>query len=184
MTKLQQYKAKRDFSQTPEPAGKTVKKGKQLRFVVQRHQASRLHYDFRLEIGGVLVSWAVPKGPSMNTADKRLAVHVEDHPVDYIDFEGEIPKGNYGAGKVEVWDQGTFMPVDGQQKPITEKKAAENIVKGELKIVLNGKKLKGGFVLVQLKDGKNWLLIKHKDEFAVEQPYDSEDLVKPGLHKK
>ncbi|HLO82111.1 MAG TPA: DNA ligase D [Chitinophagaceae bacterium] len=184
MTKLQQYKAKRNFSATPEPAGKQVKNAKALRFVVQRHQASRLHYDFRLEIGGVLVSWAVPKGPSMNTTDKRLAVHVEDHPVDYIDFEGEIPKGNYGAGIVEVWDHGTFIPVDGKQNPITEKKAEANIAKGELKFILNGKKLKGGFVLVQLKDEKNWLLIKHKDEFAVEEPYDSEDLVKPGLQKK
>ncbi|HLO81308.1 MAG TPA: DNA polymerase ligase N-terminal domain-containing protein, partial [Chitinophagaceae bacterium] len=173
MTKLQQYKAKRNFSATPEPAGKQVKNAKALRFVVQRHKASRLHYDFRLEIGGVLVSWAVPKGPSMNTSDKRLAVHVEDHPVDYIDFEGEIPKGNYGAGTVEVWDHGTFIPVDGKQNPITEKKAEANIAKGELKFILNGKKLKGGFVLVQLKDEKNWLLIKHKDEFAVEEPYDS-----------
>jgi bifunctional non-homologous end joining protein LigD len=174
MRKLEQYKNKRDFSVSPEPEGKVAKKEKELRFVVQRHEAARLHFDFRLELGGVLVSWAVPKGPSMNTADKRLAVHVEDHPVDYLDFEGIIPKGNYGAGTVKVWDHGIFIPVDGKQQPISEKKAIGSIKKGELKFVLKGRKLKGGFVIVRLKDDKNWLLIKHKDEFAVEDRYDSE----------
>jgi bifunctional non-homologous end joining protein LigD len=184
MNKLQPYKNKRNFSETPEPEGKVAGKEKDLRFVVQRHEATRLHYDFRLELGGVLVSWAVPKGPSMNTSDKRLAVQVEDHPVDYIDFEGIIPKGNYGAGKVQVWDHGSFIPVDGKQKPISERKAIENIRKGELKFVLNGTRLKGGFVIVRLNDGKNWLLIKHKDEFAVEEPYNSEDHIKPLRQKK
>lgn len=183
MSPLKEYKQKRNFTNTPEPEGKKAAKGKALRYVVQRHQASRLHYDFRLELGGVLKSWAVPKGPSLNTSDKRLAVHVEDHPVDYISFSGEIPKGNYGAGTVEIWDAGIFVAVDGLEKPITEKKAIENIEKGEIKFVLDGDKLKGGFVLVRLKDDeKNWLLIKHKDEFAVTQKYNSEDL--PSVKKK
>jgi bifunctional non-homologous end joining protein LigD len=169
MTTLTTYRKKRDFKQTREPSGKK-NKTTQFRFVVQRHQASHLHYDFRLELGGVLKSWAVPKGPTLNPSQKRLAVMVEDHPVDYITFKGRIPEGNYGAGIVEIWDHGTFIPVNEKEEPISERMALQSIKKGEIKFQLKGKKLKGGFVLVKLKnDEKNWLLIKHKDEYAGEQ---------------
>ncbi len=171
---LSLYNKKRDFKQTAEPSGKLAKE-KRSRFVVQRHQASHLHYDFRLELGGVLKSWAVPKGPSLNPATKRLAVMVEDHPVSYIGFKGTIPEGNYGAGKVEIWDNGNFIPVDAKREPISEKQALQNIKKGELKFSLKGKKLNGEFVLVRLKDEKNWLLIKHKDEHAVNTIYNAEE---------
>lgn len=175
---LEKYNKKRDFKQTSEPKGKLAKEGK-MRFVVQRHQASHLHYDFRLELDAVLKSWAVPKGPSLNPQQKRLAVMVEDHPVSYIDFAGTIPKGNYGAGEVEVWDNGTFEPVDKNHKKITEAAALKNLKNGELKILMKGKKLQGEFVLVRLKkDEKNWLLIKHKDEFAVNKNYDAETATK------
>jgi len=171
------YNKKRNFKDTQEPEGKAAKEAK-MRFVVQRHDASHLHYDFRLELGGVLKSWAVPKGPSMDAKDKRLAMMVEDHPVSYIDFEGNIPEGNYGAGNVIVWDKGNFTPVDAKENVLTEKQALAAIKKGELKFILNGRKLKGSFVLVHLKtdDKKNnsWLLIKHKDEYAVDE-YNSED---------
>ena len=180
---LATYNKKRNFKATSEPKGKTAKKNL-FRFVVQRHDASRLHYDFRLELGGVLKSWAVPKGPSMNPADKRLAVMVEDHPVSYINFEGEIPEGNYGAGTVEVWDEGAFFPVDKDLQKLSEQQALKNLDKGELKFFLKGDKLEGGFVLVRLKkDEKNWLLIKHKDEFAVDTKYDSEKFSKAALKK-
>jgi bifunctional non-homologous end joining protein LigD len=172
---LSTYNKKRNFKNTPEPRGG---KGmdKSFRFVVQRHDASHLHYDFRLELGGVLKSWAVPKGPSMNPADKRLAVMVEDHPVSYFGFEGVIPAGNYGAGTVAIWDKGVFFPVDKEMEKISERQALSAIKGGELKFLLNGDKLKGGFVLVRLKDDKNWLLIKHKDEYAVNKNYNSERL--------
>lgn len=170
---LATYNKKRNFKETPEPAGKHGKKNL-FRFVVQRHDATRLHYDFRLELGGVLKSWAVPKGPSMNPEDKRLAVMVEDHPVSYIGFEGKIPEGNYGAGDVEVWDKGLFIPVDEEEQPLSEKQALQWLKGGELKFLLQGEKIEGGFVLVRLKDEKNWLLIKHKDEYAVKTKYDSE----------
>ncbi len=173
---LSKYKEKRNFDKTPEPSGKNGKKN-MFRFVVQRHDASHLHYDFRLELGGVLKSWAVPKGPSMNPEDKRLAVQVEDHPVDYIDFSGKIPKGNYGAGEVEVWDEGRFFPVNEDLEKISEPQAIKALEKGELKIFVKGEKLEGGFVLVRMKkDEKNWLLIKHKDEFSSEDRYDIENL--------
>jgi bifunctional non-homologous end joining protein LigD len=181
---LTTYNKKRDFKATPEPAGRSAKKNL-FRFVVQRHDATRLHYDFRLELGGVLKSWAVPKGPSMNPADKRLAVMVEDHPVSYIGFEGVIPEGNYGAGTVEVWDSGLFFPVDKELNKISERQALLALGKGELKIFLKGEKIEGGFVLVRLKkDDKNWLLIKHKDEFAVNKKYDSEKFSKAAQTKK
>jgi bifunctional non-homologous end joining protein LigD len=164
---LEQYKRKRDFKQTPEPPPK-VERGRQRRFVVQKHRATRLHYDFRLEMDGVLKSWAVPKGPSLDPADKRLAMQVEDHPVSYFDFEGIIPPGNYGAGTVMVWDMGTWEP---QGDP------AEMLRKGDLKFRLDGQKLKGDFALVHIKSrrpgskGNEWLLIKHRDAY-VQEPYD------------
>ncbi|MEO5684197.1 MAG: DNA polymerase ligase N-terminal domain-containing protein [Chitinophagaceae bacterium] len=159
---LSLYNKKRDFTQTPEPAGHNKKEKLQHRFVVQQHNASRLHYDFRLQLNGVLKSWAVPKGPSMDAADKRLAVQVEDHPVSYINFSGTIPKGNYGAGAVKIWDKGSYTPIDDKGNSLTDKQAVSWLKKGELKFKLEGKKLKGDFVLVQLKnDPKNWLLIKH-----------------------
>ncbi|WEK33488.1 MAG: DNA polymerase ligase N-terminal domain-containing protein [Candidatus Pseudobacter hemicellulosilyticus] len=178
---LKEYKRKRNFSHTPEPAGKKQAAGAQLRFVVQRHEATRLHYDFRLELDGVLKSWAVPKGPSMNPADKRLAVHVEDHPVDYIDFKGTIPAGNYGAGKVEVWDHGQYIAVDADLEPVSEKEALQALKKGELKFFLKGNKISGGFVLVRLHgDDKNWLLIKHKDEYASNKKFEPDPRDKKG----
>jgi len=176
---LQLYNKKRNFNNTPEPAGDKQSGATAHRFVVQRHDASRLHYDFRLQMGGVLKSWAVPKGPSMNSADKRLAVQVEDHPVSYINFSGTIPEGNYGAGKVAVWDKGEYTPIDEKGNDLTEKQAAAWLKKGEFKFRVKGKKLKGEFVLVQLKkDPKNWLLIKHKDAYAVPGNYDP-DKIKP-----
>lgn len=176
------YNKKRNFTQTPEPEGKTTKAADKLRFVVQRHRASHLHYDFRLEMGGTLKSWAVPKGPSLNPADKRLAMMVEDHPVSYINFEGVIPKGNYGAGTVEVWDKGTFQAVDAKGNAITEKQAQAALHKGEIKFELKGRKIKGGFALVKLKrgdaDDNSWLLIKHRDDYATNEAYNSEDYSK------
>jgi bifunctional non-homologous end joining protein LigD len=173
---LEEYKRKRDFKQTPEPPPK-VARGKQRRFVVQKHRASRLHYDFRLEMDGVLKSWAVPKGPSLDPADKRLAMQVEDHPVSYFDFEGTIPAGNYGAGTVMVWDVGTWEP---------QGDIAEMMRKGDLKFRLNGQKLKGDFALIHMKarrpgsKGTEWLLIKHRD--AYDQPgYDIEKLDSSAL---
>lgn len=183
---LSTYNKKRDFKVTSEPEGKKSA-DKASRFVVQRHHASRLHYDFRLELGGVLKSWAVPKGPSLNPKDKRLAMMVEDHPVSYIDFKGTIPEGNYGAGKVIIWDKGNFLAINKEQEAITEKQALAAIKNGELKFFMNGKKLKGEFVLVHLKNdsksNNSWLLIKHRDEYAVDKKYDSEDFV-PAKDKK
>jgi bifunctional non-homologous end joining protein LigD len=164
---LTKYIKKRDFKKTPEPRGKVLKRSKELTFVVQRHDATTLHYDFRLELDGVLKSWAVPKGPSMDPGDKRLAVQVEDHPLSYGNFEGVIPKGNYGAGTVEIWDAGTYT-ADADTKDNGTSILRKGIQSGSLKITLHGKKLKGSFALVRMNDGKekNWLLIKHRDEFA------------------
>ncbi|HJZ62985.1 MAG TPA: DNA ligase D [Candidatus Acidoferrum sp.] len=196
MEKLEEYRRKRKFDRTPEPSGapeetlKPAKKNKRLPspklailegpetrglatdnvFVVQKHSATRLHYDFRLAIGGVLKSWAVPKGPSLNTADKRLAVMTEDHPLEYGRFEGKIPAGSYGAGTVMVWDRGSFL-LEGHLG------AEEQIRKGDLKFTLNGEKLRGSFVLVRLKQsekGNEWLLIKHKDA-AEDTAYNIDD---------
>ena len=178
------YKKKRNFSATPEPSGDKKKEAASHRFVVQRHDASHLHYDFRLQLNGVLKSWAVPKGPSMNSADKRLAVQVEDHPVSYYNFHGTIPKGNYGAGTVAVWDKGAYTPVDEKGKTLSDKHAMAWLKKGELKFRLKGSKLKGEFVLVQLKkDPKNWLLIKHKDEFASNKPFNPDKYKAPARVK-
>ena len=167
---LTAYKKKRRLNETPEPAGGRAQRD-QLRFVVQKHDASRLHYDFRLEMRGVLKSWAVPKGPSLNPSDKRLAMEVEDHPYDYKDFEGVIPKGNYGAGTVIVWDEGTYEPLE----PAGDKKAMEKDLMsqwraGSIKVVLKGKKLKGEFALVKMKGKADnaWLLIKHNDRYATD----------------
>jgi bifunctional non-homologous end joining protein LigD len=165
---LEEYRKKRDFTKTPEPAGTVAKKKRpELFFCVQKHLASHLHYDFRLEHNGVLLSWAVPKGPSLNPKDKRLAMHVEDHPYDYGEFEGVIPEG-YGAGIVMLWDEGTWTP------EVDDVDAA--LKKGDLKFTLNGYKLKGSWVLVRTGgrypgargggDGRSWLLIKHRDEWS------------------
>ncbi len=168
---LEKYKEKRDFTQSPEPLAGKNPSAEQLSFVVQRHKASRLHYDFRLEMDGVLKSWAVPKGPSLNPQDKRLAMMVEDHPYDYKDFKGVIPSG-YGAGIVEIWDKGTYTPIEESKNP--QKLLKAGLKSGSLKFVLKGKKLKGEFALVKLKTEDNsWLLIKHKDKYAVDE-YDSE----------
>ncbi len=173
---LATYKKKRSFNQTPEPegkksAGKKKAVARQLHFVVQKHDATRLHYDFRLEREGVLKSWAVPKGPSLNPADKRLAMMVEDHPYDYKDFEGIIPEGNYGAGTVIVWDEGTYEPIEHFDDPQkAEKHLLQQLHKGSLKITLHGQKLKGEFALVQIKSSEDnaWLLIKHNDKYATQ----------------
>jgi bifunctional non-homologous end joining protein LigD len=173
---LDEYKRKRRFEETPEPPPKVEKQSRH-RFVVQRHDATRLHYDFRLEMEGVLKSWAVPKGPSLDPADKRLAMQVEDHPVSYHDFEGTIPQGNYGGGTVMVWDAGTWeplspVPVKGEYVPGTEQEAAAMLVKGDLKFRLKGKRLNGDFALVHIRGragskGNEWLLIKKKDNDVV-----------------
>ena len=167
---LAEYKKKRRFNKTPEPGPE--KKTSELGniFVVQKHRATQLHYDFRLEADGVLKSWAVPKGPSMDPAVKRLAMQVEDHPVDYADFEGVIPEGEYGGGTVMVWDSGVYAPENNES-------VSRALAKGELKFVVLGKKIKGGFVLVRTRE-RQWLLMKHRDEYAAEgediaetQPY-------------
>ena len=165
---LKEYNQKRDFRKTSEPKG-SKKPGKgSLRFVVQKHAAKNLHYDFRLELEGVLKSWAVPKGPSIDPKVKRLAMHVEDHPYDYRNFEGTIPEGEYGAGEVIVWDEGTYHAINTNDKKESEKKLKEGYEKGDFKFYLEGQKLKGEFVLVKMKNRgeKQWLLIKHKDKFA------------------
>jgi bifunctional non-homologous end joining protein LigD len=158
MERLDEYQSKREFSQTPEPKGGEGEPQKGI-FVVQKHAASHLHYDFRLEIGGALASWAIPKGPSMNPKDKRLAMQVEDHPLEYADFAGEIPQGNYGAGTVEIWDRGLFQPLDDPVQGVTA---------GKLDFLLAGDRLRGGFSLIRLRGGKgnSWLLFKKNDSFA------------------
>lgn len=184
---LDVYKSKRDFSKTPEPqSGKPVK-GHPLRFVIQRHEARRLHYDLRLEMEGVLKSWAVPKGPSLDPKDKRLAMMTEDHPIDYLTFMGVIPKGNYGAGRMTIWDRGTYTPAEGK----TEKDLLKQLKKGDLKLNFDGEKINGKFALVKMKgheeEANQWLLIKKKDGYAVDS-YNSEDYVdelyKPGKKKE
>ena len=176
---LEEYKRKRRFEETPEPPPK-LEKTKGHRFVVQRHRATRLHYDFRLEMQGVLKSWAIPKGPSLNPGDKRLAMEVEDHPVSYFDFEGNIPEGNYGAGTVMVWDVGTWeplspVPVDGEYVSGTEAEAVAMLKKGDLKFRLKGKRLNGDYALIHMKarrpgsKGNEWLMIKKHDKYVDEK---------------
>jgi bifunctional non-homologous end joining protein LigD len=163
--KLSTYQAKRDFTRTAEPRGDTSSPTEQrLRFVIQKHDATRLHYDLRLELDGVFKSWAVARGPSLDPHDKRLAVEVEDHPLDYGDFEGTIPKGEYGGGTVQLWDRGYWSP-QGMTAP-------DGLASGDLKFTLEGERLHGSWVLVRMKRnwaaGKraNWLLIKHRDEWT------------------
>ena len=172
---LEEYNQKRDFSQTPEPVGsyKSIKGA--LRFVIQRHQARRLHYDLRLEMEGVLKSWAVPKGPSMNPSDKRLAIQTEDHPIKYLDFEGIIPKGNYGAGEMRIWDRGTFESAQGGG----EKQLLQQHADGNLKLHFHGTKIQGVFALVRTNrgEGNQWLLIKKEDDSSTDMSYDAEDLL-------
>jgi bifunctional non-homologous end joining protein LigD len=192
---LEEYKRKRRFEDTPEPPPKVASKAGH-RFVVQKHRASRLHYDFRLELDGVLLSWAVPKGPSLDPADKRLAMQVEDHPVSYFDFEGIIPENNYGAGSVMVWDVGTWQPlspvqVDGKYVPASDEEARAMISRGDLKFRLNGKRLKGDFALIKMRGrragskGNEWLLIKKHDPYVEEEydidHYDSSVLTKRSM---
>lgn len=167
---LNKYNQKRNFNSTNEPEEKIEKSKKELVFVVQKHAASHLHYDFRLEMDGILKSWAIPKGPSMNPEDKRLAIMVEDHPYGYKDFEGTIPEGDYGAGTVIVWDNGTYVLADEHNEDKIETILKSDLQKGHLSFILKGKKLKGEFALVKLKTKREntWLLIKKKDEFAIE----------------
>jgi bifunctional non-homologous end joining protein LigD len=177
---LKDYKNKRNFKKTPEPGVEkkktaTNKSKKQkpqgsLEFVVHKHFASRLHYDLRLELDGVLKSWAIPKGPTMNPEDKRLAVMVEDHPYDYGDFEGIIPEGNYGAGKVYIWDKGSYHSRNATGKDDSSIELREGLANGHITFILEGEILKGEFALVKLKKAsqKDWLMIKKNDEFATD----------------
>jgi DNA ligase D-like protein (predicted 3'-phosphoesterase) len=160
--KLAEYHAKRDLRRTGEPGGSSKRSGGKRRFVVQRHDASSLHFDFRLEIDGVLVSWAVPKGPSTDPRDKRLATRTEDHPLDYVDFEGRIPEGEYGAGTVVVWDRGTY-------ENLREEDVAAGLERGHLTVWLDGRKIRGGYALTHIRmrgDDRNWLLVKVDDAEA------------------
>ncbi len=168
---LRKYHEKRKFDRTPEPKGEETQGQGPLRFAIQLHKASHLHYDFRLELDGTLKSWAVPKGPSLNPEDRRLAVMVEDHPLDYGAFEGMIPKGNYGAGTVMVWDEGAYHSRQTSDRSESERVLREGLQKGHITFILQGKKLKGEFALVRLKRSgeNNWLLLKKRDEFATEQ---------------
>lgn len=155
------YRRKRDFGKTPEPKGTADERpARRLSFVVQKHVASRLHYDFRLEMGGVLKSWAIPKGPSMDPSVRRLAVEVEDHPLGYRDFEGTIPAGNYGAGEVIVWDSGTYESGGGEPALL------KGLGRGRLTFVLRGQKLKGTFSLFRFRGSRQWLLMKRQDKYA------------------
>ncbi len=161
MASLSEYKKKRKFDKTPEPGPQKKRTKSGHLFVVQKHRATQLHYDFRLEADGVLKSWAVPKGPSLDPKVKRLAMQVEDHPVDYAKFEGVIPEGEYGGGTVMVWDYGTYEP-EGTDD------VSEALREGELKFKLNGEKLKGSWVLVRTR-GRQWLLMKHRDYYTTEE---------------
>ena len=163
---LEEYRRRRNFGKTPEPAGRERPTDDERIFVVQKHAARRLHYDVRLAINGVLASWGVPRGPSMHPADKRLAIRTEDHPLAYADFEGIIPEGQYGAGTVMVWDRGQYEPKDGVAPE-------EQLARGKIDVILHGKKLRGGFTLVRTRQrsadpdqGRRWLLVKHRDQYA------------------
>jgi len=174
---LEDYQRKRDLSKTPEPSAKVKKPDRVLRFVVQKHAASHLHYDFRLELDGVLKSWAIPKGPSLDPSIKRLAMMVEDHPYEYRDFEGIIPKGNYGAGAVMIWEEGTYHSPGVEDREQSEELLREGLRKGDLKFVLHGHKLNGEFALVRIRSAKDnaWLLLKKKDRFATSEEVTRQD---------
>ena len=171
---LVEYQRKRDLTKSPEPRAKHRKPENLLRFVIHKHAASHLHYDLRLELDGVLKSWAVPKGPSLDPSIKRLAMLVEDHPYDYREFEGIIPKGNYGAGEVIIWDAGTYHALAARDREQSEKILREGFGKGDLKFVLEGQKLKGEFALVRMKSEKDntWLLLKKRDDYACPKNYE------------
>ena len=166
---LAEYRRKRDFTRTREPAGGRSSTGKKLAFVIQKHAASHLHFDLRLELDGVMKSWAVPKGPSLDPTVKRLAMQVEDHPIEYNKFEGTIPEGEYGGGTVMLWDRGTYTaPGD---EPDAEDALRRGYEKGDFKFELHGKRLQGSWVLVRIRrdeERRQWLLIKHRDEYAEE----------------
>lgn len=168
--KLEGYRSKRDFRKTSEPGGAKAGSGRSRVFVIQKHDASNLHYDFRLAVDGVLKSWAVPKGPSTDPREKRLAVPTEDHPLDYADFEGVIPEGEYGAGTVLLWDKGTYRNLRSQKEKGKEKAASmlESYDDGHIEVWLKGKKLTGGYALIRTANGKDerWLLVKMKDDEA------------------
>jgi bifunctional non-homologous end joining protein LigD len=165
---LIEYRKKRDFTRTAEPKGGTARPKQKLAFVIQKHAASHLHYDLRLELDGVMKSWAVPKGPSLDPAVKRLAMEVEDHPIEYNSFEGTIPKGEYGGGTVMLWDRGTYTYGGSDPEPLEGLR--QGFRKGDFKFVLHGKRLQGSWVLVRTRRDQNgraqWLLIKHRDEYA------------------
>src|SRR5512135_651546 len=164
---LTEYAAKREFEKTPEPKPRVRQEESRLKFVVHKHAARALHYDLRLELEGVLKSWAVPKGPSLDPSMKRLAVMVEDHPLDYKEFEGVIPEGNYGAGSVIIWGRGFYHHPSTQDENESEKLLLDGFRKGDMKFILEGEKLHGEFALVKTrKDGKSWLLLKKKDRNA------------------
>src|SRR5690348_8195074 len=165
---LAEYKRKRDFTKTAEPEGKATRRrsARALKFVIQKHAASHLHFDFRLELDGVMTSWAVPKGPSYDPTVRRLAMEVEDHPIEYNTFEGTIPKGEYGGGTVMLWDRGTYEPEGGGGADALR----DGYERGDLKIVMHGKRMRGGWVLVRMRRDEGgraqWLLIKHRDDYA------------------
>jgi len=167
---LKEYREKRDFKKTPEPSGERKGDGKKPIFVIQKHDARNLHYDFRLQVGKVLKSWAVPKGPSADSRVKRLAVPTEDHPLDYAGFEGVIPEGEYGAGTVLIWDRGTYRNLREDKEKKEKKSMEESLKEGKIEVELSGKKLRGGYALIRSGWGsgkmKNWLLIKMKDDAA------------------
>lgn len=184
---LKNYKMKRDFQQTQEPPGTEKTTSGAMHFCIQKHAARSLHYDFRLEYKGVLLSWAVPKGLSLNPQDKRLAIKVEDHPLEYQYFEGVIPKGNYGAGTVEIWDHGSFtMPHASDRKGI-ERDLSEGLKQGHLAVVLQGDKLHGEFIFQKLKkepEDHNWLIIKKTDNYATKSDENDLPSTKPKNLKK
>ena len=166
---LAEYRRKRDFTRTREPAGGRTRAGKKLAFVIQKHAASHLHFDLRLELDGVMKSWAVPKGPSLDPAVKRLAMQVEDHPIEYNKFEGTIPEGEYGGGTVMLWDRGTYTAPGDEPDP--EAALRRGYEKGDFKFELHGKRLRGSWVLVRIRrdeERRQWLLIKHRDQYAEE----------------
>lgn len=168
-SQLEEYRRKRDFAKTAEPAGgRAAPRRRALRFVIQKHAARNLHFDLRLELDGVMKSWAVPKGPSLDPRDKRLAMQVEDHPIEYNTFEGIIPAGEYGGGTVMVWDRGTYTYPEKTPDPV--ERLRQGYERGDLKFELRGKRLRGSWVLVRIRRGDSskppWLLIKHRDEFA------------------